>query len=285
MVAIEEEKANEPDEAEKRRREEEAEKNLKELEKARKTIKEYEKDIAAHTSVGEARLKRQVEQLNHDLDDADRAQDEMLRRVEWLERDLIGCIKLVDLMHDYDATGLEDMRKLYAEMEGQPCTWTEGEVAKRMQRYDKGWNEKKKRTGEAIKALFDNAVRLEKEKGKERFERSAAFMWGMNSGTTRKERALMEAMHELDNNKSASTGESANPKYEMLYHRLLDSEAGIGLLPSTEGPLPPKTVTSSKTWKRQVYDHNMRTARADAIEETHMRLPRRNPRPVREEWD
>lgn len=125
--------------------------------------------------------------------------------------DLMACAKLLDLWMDYDPEGLEDMQKIYLEIEKRPHPMDEQRISRLLVKdlqTDEGedWQDKKKRMSERIKALFDDSVSLEKRRKRLRFERAAAVMWGMNPATNRKERALMESLWELDKERKNNNG-------------------------------------------------------------------------------
>jgi hypothetical protein len=276
-------------------------------------------------------LSRELEARTQDLDDSKKVRTQILNRIEEAEDNLLRVAKLLDLLRDYDPEGVEDMRRLYQEIEGGPAM-TEEEMDRRIYENDVHWHEKKRRMSERVKSLFDEAVSLEERRKRLRFERAAAFMWSMHPGSvhthahtythtftcahqrsftrahtrtfirthtrtsthththihihtcahihtyshtyahtqTRKERAIMESLHELDNERRKPRRDSTafDPKdrsqanQHQLFARLLESEGGLGLLPSARDERPLPAGVASATFRRSAYDHSLQTRRS-----------------------
>lgn len=184
--------------------------------------------------------------------------------------DLMACAKLLDLWMDYDPEGLEDMQKIYLEIEKRPHPMDEQRISRLLVKdlqTDEGedWQDKKKRMSERIKALFDDSVSLEKRRKRLRFERAAAVMWGMNPATNRKERALMESLWELDKERKNNNGTPLpstlnveNVQAHKLFARLLESDASLAMLPSAIKTVAETNPMASATFRRKAYDHSLK---------------------------
>jgi hypothetical protein len=197
---------------------------------------------------------------------ARKVRSELLNRISDMEGDLLNMCKVMDLVRDYDPEGLSDMERLYEEIEGL-VTLSEFDLRGRLNDFDRDWSAKKKAMSDHIKSMFDGKVSLEQKRL--RLERAASYMWAMHPGTTRKERALMTSLHDLDAAKK-KTGRKDGSAYDSrdltqerqqhLFARMLESEAGLGLLPSAKDGQG--NGLGSASFRRRAYDH-ARTVRVE----------------------
>lgn len=217
----------------------------------------------------ERRRNRDLQDLNDDLaatcngykaDIEANAQirDELLKRVNNADNHIQSCAKLLDLLRDFDPEGVEDMRRLLQEIDGV-IVMPDSEL-NRLTDEDEHWKAKKTKMSETIQSLFDNAVSIEQRRKRLRFEQTAALMWASNPGSTRKERAIMESLYALDKGKRHSqtvegpfnAGCEKQGRSHQLFARLMESEAGLGMLPAPRTELP-------ASYRRKVFDHSMKT--------------------------
>jgi hypothetical protein len=228
-------------------------------------------------------LHAQIKDLARELDksrmqdegDSKRVRTQILNRIEEAEVQLLRVAKLMDLLRDYDPEGVEDMRRLYQEIEGEPAFSAEDED-RRIYEYDYSWYEKKQRMSERVQSLFDEAVGLEQRRKRLRFEKVAMHMWSMHPGTTRKERAIMESLYDLDNERRKPSKDGTafdakdrgQAKQHELFARLLESEAGLGLLPSARNEHPFPAGIGSSSFRRKAYDHSLQTRRSGTYSES-----------------
>jgi len=187
--------------------------------------------------------------------------NELLQRIDSADRKILNSAKLVDLMRDYDPEGVEDMRRLLQEID-QVVAMEDTTIDRLLEDSDPDWRAKKLEMSEKIQNLFDNAVSLEQRRKRMRFEETAAFMWALKPGTTRKERAIMESLYTLDRSKhqpkldgtSFDPSDPGQEKAHQLFSRLLESESGMGLLPTSKLNLP-------ASYRRRLYDHSKHAAK------------------------